>query len=78
MPVCVFVCALSHVRTPPPLLCADVMVGSALGMLFSWLCYRQHYPSLQDPECHRPLRHREAVPSKQERKLANSNYILPL
>ncbi|XP_062308056.1 phospholipid phosphatase 5 isoform X3 [Osmerus eperlanus] len=56
----------------------DVMVGSALGMLFSWLCYRQHYPSLQDPDCHRPLRHREAVPSKQERKLANSNYILPL
>lgn len=56
----------------------DVLVGSALGMLFAWLCYRQHYPPLQDPDCHLPLRYRDTVPSKQERKLANSNYILPL
>lgn len=56
----------------------DVMVGSLLGMVFSWLCYRQHYPSLQDQDCHRPLRHRQTVPAAQERKLANSNYILPL
>lgn len=56
----------------------DVMVGSLLGMVFSWLCYRQHYPSLQDQDCHRPLRHRQTVPAAQERKLANSNYILPM
>ncbi|KAM9548010.1 phospholipid phosphatase 5-like [Salvelinus alpinus] len=56
----------------------DVLVGSGLGLVFSWLCYRQHYPSLQDPDCHRSLRHRETVPAVQERKLANSNYILPL
>uniref|UniRef100_A0A3Q1GU83 Phospholipid phosphatase 5 n=1 Tax=Acanthochromis polyacanthus TaxID=80966 RepID=A0A3Q1GU83_9TELE len=56
----------------------DVLVGSLLGLAFAWLCYRQHYPPLQDPDCHRPLRHRETVPTAQERKLANSNYILPL
>ncbi|XP_034548258.1 phospholipid phosphatase 5 isoform X2 [Notolabrus celidotus] len=56
----------------------DVLVGSLLGMTFAWLCYRQHYPPLKDPDCHRPLRHRETVPAAQERKLANSNYILPL
>ncbi|XP_010776621.1 phospholipid phosphatase 5 [Notothenia coriiceps] len=56
----------------------DVLVGSLLGLFFSWLCYRQHYPPLQDADCHRPLRHRETVPAAQERKLANSTYILPL
>ncbi|KAJ4941938.1 hypothetical protein JOQ06_011809 [Pogonophryne albipinna] len=56
----------------------DVLVGSLLGLSFSWLCYRQHYPPLQDADCHRPLRHRETVPAAQERKLANSTYILPL
>ncbi|KAM3867952.1 phospholipid phosphatase 5 [Diretmus argenteus] len=56
----------------------DVLVGSLLGLAFAWLCYRQHYPPLQDPDCHRPLRYRETVPAAQERKLANSNYILPL
>ena len=60
-----------------PLL-ADVLVGSLLGLAIAWLCYRQHYPPLQDPDCYRPLRHRETVPAAQERKLANSNYILPL
>ncbi|XP_029367327.1 phospholipid phosphatase 5 [Echeneis naucrates] len=56
----------------------DVLVGSLLGLVFAWLCYRQHYPPLQDHECHRPLRHRQTVPAVQERKLANSNYILPV
>ena len=60
-----------------PLL-ADVLVGSLLGLAIAWLCYRQHYPPLQDPDSYRPLRHRETVPAAQERKLANSNYILPL
>uniref|UniRef100_A0A3P8ZRC1 Phosphatidic acid phosphatase type 2/haloperoxidase domain-containing protein n=2 Tax=Esox lucius TaxID=8010 RepID=A0A3P8ZRC1_ESOLU len=56
----------------------DVLVGSGLGLLFSWLCYRQHYPSLQDSDCQRPLSHRETVRVARERKLAHSNYILPL
>ncbi|XP_053727442.1 phospholipid phosphatase 5 isoform X1 [Synchiropus splendidus] len=55
----------------------DVLVGSLLGLGFAWVCYRQHYPPLQDPDSHLPLRHREGVPAAQERKLANSNYILP-
>ncbi|XP_061528021.1 phospholipid phosphatase 5 isoform X2 [Phycodurus eques] len=56
----------------------DVLVGSLLGLTFAWLCYRQHYPALQDADCHRPLTHRQGVPTSQERRLANSNYILPM
>ncbi|XP_057688989.1 phospholipid phosphatase 5 [Corythoichthys intestinalis] len=56
----------------------DVLVGSLLGLGFAWLCYRQHYPALHDADCYRPLSHREGIPAAQERKLANSNYILPM
>ncbi|XP_049618729.1 phospholipid phosphatase 5 [Syngnathus scovelli] len=56
----------------------DVLVGSLLGLAFAWLCYRQHYPALHDADCHRPLSHHELVPAAQQRKLANSNYILPM
>lgn len=67
----------SSLMRPPPPLPADVLVGSLLGLALAWLCYRQHYPPLQDADCHRPLRRRETVPAAQERKLANCNYILP-
>ncbi|KAJ8285950.1 hypothetical protein GJAV_G00032830 [Gymnothorax javanicus] len=57
----------------------DVLVGSLLGLVFSYLCYRQHYPALNDPDSHRPLRDREPIPAAQERKQAsNPNFILPL
>lgn len=56
----------------------DVLVGSILGLAFAWLCYRQHYPALQDPDCHRPLCHRETLPAAQERKLADCSYTLPV
>ncbi|XP_024130523.1 phospholipid phosphatase 5 isoform X1 [Oryzias melastigma] len=56
----------------------DVLVGSLLGLASAWLCYRQHFPPLQDTDCHRPLRHRDTLPAAQDRKLANSSYILPL
>lgn len=56
----------------------DVLVGSLLGLFFACLCYRQHYPPLQDSDSHRPLRHRETLPAAQERKLSSFNYILPL
>uniref|UniRef100_A0A3P8Z8L5 Phosphatidic acid phosphatase type 2/haloperoxidase domain-containing protein n=1 Tax=Esox lucius TaxID=8010 RepID=A0A3P8Z8L5_ESOLU len=66
----------------------DVLVGSLLGLLFACLGYWQHYPSLSDPDSHRPLVQREGIPAAQERKLqeqqsqqpvkANSGYILPL
>ncbi|MBN3296913.1 PLPP5 phosphatase, partial [Amia calva] len=56
----------------------DVLVGSLIGLVFSYLCYRQHYPALTDPDSHRPLQPRDGVSSAQERKQANSNFILPL
>lgn len=59
----------------------DVLVGSCLGMALAWLCYRQHYPPLQDPDSHRPLRPlrpQPGLPPAQERKLASSSYTLPL
>ncbi|XP_055064689.1 phospholipid phosphatase 5 isoform X2 [Misgurnus anguillicaudatus] len=56
----------------------DVLVGSLLGLVFSYLCYRQHYPALNDSDCHRPLRLREPVTPAQERKQTNQGYLLPL
>lgn len=32
----------------------DVIVGSMLGFLITFTCYRQHYPSLSDDECDAP------------------------
>ncbi|KAL6472601.1 hypothetical protein MHYP_G00187890 [Metynnis hypsauchen] len=56
----------------------DVLVGSLLGLAFSYLCYRQYYPVLSESDCHRPLRLRETTPSVQNRKQANTSYLLPL
>ncbi|KAI5121683.1 hypothetical protein M0805_002759 [Coniferiporia weirii] len=33
----------------------DVLVGSALGLTVSFFAYRQYYPSLASPACHRPF-----------------------
>ncbi|XP_028659259.1 phospholipid phosphatase 5 [Erpetoichthys calabaricus] len=54
----------------------DVFIGSVIGLIFSYLCYRQHFPPLTDNESHRPLKCKGTVPLAQERKLAN--LILPI
>ncbi|XP_030626036.1 phospholipid phosphatase 5 [Chanos chanos] len=56
----------------------DVLVGSLIGIAFSYLCYRQHYPALSETDCHRPLRLRGPVTAAQERKQANTGCVLPL
>ncbi|KAG7322839.1 hypothetical protein KOW79_014185 [Hemibagrus wyckioides] len=56
----------------------DVLVGSMLGLIFSYLCYRQHYPSLTESDSHKPLRFRDTIPSAQERKQASTGFLLPL
>uniref|UniRef100_A0A8C1WK98 Phospholipid phosphatase 5 n=1 Tax=Cyprinus carpio TaxID=7962 RepID=A0A8C1WK98_CYPCA len=56
----------------------DVLVGSLLGLAFAYLCYRQHYPALNESDCHRPLRMREETVPAQERKQAIPGYLLPL
>ncbi|XP_076875965.1 phospholipid phosphatase 5 isoform X2 [Brachyhypopomus gauderio] len=55
----------------------DVLVGSLLGLAFSYLCYRQHYPALSDSDSHRPLRLRPAEAPVQERRHA-AGYLLPM
>ncbi|XP_030060601.1 phospholipid phosphatase 4 [Microcaecilia unicolor] len=32
----------------------DSFVGGVIGLIFAYVCYRQHYPSLCHPACHRP------------------------
>jgi len=51
----------------------DVVVGSLLGLVFSYFSYRQYYPSLADPLAHRPYSPRikraqeDTIPSYHDR-----------
>lgn len=33
---------------------ADAFVGGVIGLLFAYICYRQHYPPFLHMDCHLP------------------------